>query len=407
MIGRWRTQEVSESSEPKSFDDFELRLGDLMRGERATLGKSLLDVQRELKIKAPYIAAIENADPSAFESPGFIAGYVRSYARYLGMDPEWAYNTFCAEADFAVAHGLSIEASSVKPQRRDYSGDPLANPNASFVPRGESVFAGIEPGAVGSVAALMALIGVIGFGGWAVLKEVQQVEFAPVEQSAGALSNLEDFSGANTEIADITGGAGLNTPPNVDALDRLYRPQALDVPVLVARDGPISTLDPRVVGVLADTGPSPTAPSLASPTLGDPTGLAAAVDEAVTLASAGTASSVQVFGADAPEVAIFAVRPSWVRVQSADGSIIFEKILEAGERYVLPATELPPVLRSGNAGSVYFAVNGTAYGPAGVGPSVVKNIELSSQALADNFTVADLDKDADLKTYVAEAQSGE
>ncbi len=27
-----------------------------------------------------------------------------------------------------------------------------------------------------------------------------------------------------------------------EALDRLYRPQALDVPVLVARDAPISTL---------------------------------------------------------------------------------------------------------------------------------------------------------------------
>ena len=30
----------------KGFDDYELKLGDIMRGERATLGKSLLDVQR-------------------------------------------------------------------------------------------------------------------------------------------------------------------------------------------------------------------------------------------------------------------------------------------------------------------------------------------------------------------------
>ena len=34
------------------FDDFEMRLGDMMRGERATIGKSLLDVQRELRIRA-------------------------------------------------------------------------------------------------------------------------------------------------------------------------------------------------------------------------------------------------------------------------------------------------------------------------------------------------------------------
>ena len=93
MIG-WRSSKIIEEKvEPKAFDDFELRLGDLMRGERATLGKSLLDVQRELRIKASYIAAIENADPEAFDTPGFIAGYVRSYARYLNMDPDHAFKT--------------------------------------------------------------------------------------------------------------------------------------------------------------------------------------------------------------------------------------------------------------------------------------------------------------------------
>ena len=88
MIGRSDTPPERPAAKPKGFDDFDLRLGDVMRGERATMGKSLLDVQRELKIKAAYIAAIENADPSAFETQGFVAGYVRSYARYLGLDPE-------------------------------------------------------------------------------------------------------------------------------------------------------------------------------------------------------------------------------------------------------------------------------------------------------------------------------
>ena len=59
MIGRRAKPSTAEVDKPKGFDDFELRLGDVMRGERATMGKSLLDVQRELKIKATYIAAIE------------------------------------------------------------------------------------------------------------------------------------------------------------------------------------------------------------------------------------------------------------------------------------------------------------------------------------------------------------
>ena len=77
-----------KKNKPKGFDDFELKLGDTLRGERATLGKSLVEVQNELKIKAAYISAIENCDPLAFDTPGFVAGYVRSYARYLNLDPD-------------------------------------------------------------------------------------------------------------------------------------------------------------------------------------------------------------------------------------------------------------------------------------------------------------------------------
>lgn len=88
-----------------AYDMLDVPLGDLMRGERATLGKSLLDVERELRIRATYIAAIENGDVGAFQSPGFIAGYVRSYARYLGMEPEWTFTRFCDETGFRGVHG--------------------------------------------------------------------------------------------------------------------------------------------------------------------------------------------------------------------------------------------------------------------------------------------------------------
>ena len=108
------TGDERDMAKPQGFDDFDMRLGDLLRGERATLGKSLLDVQRELRIKASYIAAIENCDPSAFDTPGFIAGYVRSYARYLGMDPEETFAAFCAESGFSTAHGMSEKASTIR-----------------------------------------------------------------------------------------------------------------------------------------------------------------------------------------------------------------------------------------------------------------------------------------------------
>ena len=115
MSRRRDTPDTTTVEPMRGFDDYELRLGDIMRGERATKGKSLLDVQRDLKIRASYIAAIENADPSAFESPGFVSGYVRSYARYLGLDADWAYQTFCEEGQFVYSPDFT--ASAAKPSR--------------------------------------------------------------------------------------------------------------------------------------------------------------------------------------------------------------------------------------------------------------------------------------------------
>ncbi len=131
MIGRRVPPSTQEADKPMGFDDFELRLGDVMRGERATMAKSLLDVQRELKIKATYIAAIENCDISAFETPGFVAGYVRSYARYLGMDAEWAFERFCAEANFTVVHGMSAAAPG---RSRDAERSNTATPSPTRTP---------------------------------------------------------------------------------------------------------------------------------------------------------------------------------------------------------------------------------------------------------------------------------
>ena len=391
MIGRRFITPTPELDKPKGFDDFELRLGDLMRGERATLGKSLLDVQRELKIKATYIAAIENADVSAFETPGFIAGNVRSYARYLGMDPDWAFAKFCRESGFEVAHGMSAAASSasvaaVRARQNAAEGrDPISHPNVSFVPRGHGLMARIEPGAVGSLAVLVALIGALGYGGWSVLQEVQRVQLAPVDQAPSVVAEIDPLGNVsgnaplvrsapqNEVLADAGAGDG-------DALDRLYQPEALAVPVLTSRDGPIAAIDPRA-------------------------GTASRAAVAASGATQTADSTVQVVADLKPGVEIIAVRPSWVRVSAADDTVLFEKILDAGERYSVPQLEQAASLRSGNSGSIYFVVNGVTYGPAAPGAQVIKGVALSPEALTAAYAVADLSGDADLAEFMADASA--
>jgi hypothetical protein len=399
---------MPDDAGPRGFDDYELRLGDIMRGERATLGKSLLDVQRELKIKASYIAAIENADPTAFETAGFIAGYVRSYARYLGLDPEWAYAAFRREGgmpappDSLHQSGEKRDKAKASPQKG--RSDPFGDPRAPYIPSDRPLFTGVEPRAVASIAILCALIGVIGYGGWAVLKEVQKVRFVPVDQAPEIIAELDPLNRTLAPATEEPSGDLVATGPTADALDRLYRPKALDVPVMVARDGPIAALDPSSVGALAPfQGGERLASSRMSPVpLPEaPSSLDAAIAEALD----DTATPVLTEQVETPELALVAVRPSWVRVRAADGTVIFEKILDANEKYVLPETEGVPTLRAGNAGSLYFAVNGQAYGPAGQGPSVVKNVQLSADALTAAYALADMEADTDLARYYAEVET--
>ncbi len=390
MIGRRfkRGQDEGDVVAPRSFDDFELRLGDMMRGERATLGKSLLDVQRDLRIKANYIAAIENADPSAFDTPGFVAGYVRSYARYLGLDPDEAFEIFCAESGFTVAHGMSAEASGTrKPTREVPTGpglghDPFAGAGTPFMPMREGLWSQIEPRAIGSTLVLLAVIAGIGYGGWSVLKEVQRVQVAPLEQTPVVLSDLDPLDGAAQVSEDPVQSA------SAEALDRLYRPQALDVPVLVARDAPISTLDPASMG------------SFAAPDLPD-------VHFADVVGPVEGPSLPQVVEPPKPALMIVAVRPSWMRVKAADGTVIFEGTLgtkEGGNTYEVPLTETPPTLHAGASGSVYLMVNGEHRGPVGAPGSVTRNLALSIEQAQEQFEIADLSRDRDLARVVAELQ---
>lgn len=407
MIGRKKSRKLEDMGvAPKGFDDYDLRLGDMMRGERATLGKSLLDVQRELKIKASYISAIENADPDVFETPGFIAGYVRSYARYLGLNPERAFEAFCKESGFSTAHGMSDDASTIKKSRAaeiiassSVGRDPFAQPSTPFVPTSDGFMSRVEPGAVGSTLVLVALLGAIGFGGWSVLNEVQQVRVAPVDETPVVLADLDPVTRATAPLVDPAQAneiAPATTALAAEGLDRLYRPKALDTPVLVARDAPISMIDPRNVGSFA---------TLEADTV-------QTLDEQPVLLADG---SVQV-GSDAGpvpqvveqipgQVQLVAVRPAWVRVSAADGSSVFEGILDAGDSYPIPMTEVPATLRVGESGAIYFAVNGQHFGPAGPRGQVTSNVALSAEALSEKYEVADLTVDEDLARVVAEVQN--
>ena len=375
-----------KKNKPKGFDDFELKLGDTLRGERATLGKSLVEVQNELKIKAAYVSAIENCDPLAFDTPGFVAGYVRSYARYLNLDPDEVFAKFCLESGFATVHGMSDKASSTKtsadsvllPSENFIDGEELFNKSPSAILDNSSkTFDKIEPGAIGSLAALICIICGIGYGGLSLFNQMQTVKILPSDASPIVLTEISAELVREENIDTLTTGK-----ISSDQLDRLYRPQALEVPVLTARDGPISTLDPSFSNNFdmeqrldtSEIANNASDRNLTEQVLNDN------YQEA----------SIQVVQELPPSIAVLVTENAWIQITGSDGTVIYENIMLPGEEFVLPQLEVPPKLRAGMSGYVYFSVNGELFGPVGSGTSVRKNVELSAANIVSNLQTPEL-----------------
>lgn len=381
----------------EEYETLGVPLGDLLRGERATLGKSLLDVERDLKIKATYISAIENADLDAFSSHGFIAGYVRSYARYLGLDAEWTYERFQRESGFRGTHGVSAQqAENAKRRFADAPGrvdpnDVISAARVSFAPAKERLFDRVEPGAIGSMMVLVAIVLGIGYGAWAILHDIQRLQFSPVDEAPTTFAELDGAPGAPGLSTPQIGAANPGVELRDDQIDRLYRPQALDTPVLTPRDQALSTLDPDRVGTLAVS-----APQAPQPVAQTDTQVPAQADVA----------SVQVTASAADQVVMVAVCPSWVRITSATGATLVDRVLDAGERFEVPETAEAAILRTGNAGGLYFIVDGVMHGPAGERGQVTDGTRLIGSEVSASFAEVDESAGAEEVQYVQLVMAG-
>ncbi|MBV8531264.1 MAG: helix-turn-helix domain-containing protein [Candidatus Eremiobacteraeota bacterium] len=69
-------------------------LGERIRAARSARGLSLSDVAEQIRIRSVYLAAIEEESWSTIGAPVYIRGFLRTYARFLGLDPEEAVAAF-------------------------------------------------------------------------------------------------------------------------------------------------------------------------------------------------------------------------------------------------------------------------------------------------------------------------
>jgi cytoskeleton protein RodZ len=91
-------------------------LGEAFRAAREARNLSLSDVADQIHIRSVYLQAIEEEDWSAIAAPVYVRGFIRTYARFLGLDPQIAIEQFNAVAGETTTVQAPVTVSA--PRRR-------------------------------------------------------------------------------------------------------------------------------------------------------------------------------------------------------------------------------------------------------------------------------------------------
>jgi len=63
-------------------------IGNFLRERREARGISLIEVEKDLKIRKKYLQALEEGNIDAIPGKTYLIGYLRNYSKYLGIDDE-------------------------------------------------------------------------------------------------------------------------------------------------------------------------------------------------------------------------------------------------------------------------------------------------------------------------------
>jgi len=376
----------------RGYDEYEVTLGDEMRGDRASLGKTLLDAEFDLRIKANVIRAIEDCDLDGFPNDSVVAGYVRSYARYLGLDREDCYRRFCLESGFrspvSALADLEGPAQSGGAMRNiivagSALGSGLTQSRFAVKSAPARLSTRVSLGGLTSALAMLGLIAGLGYGGYALLQDIQRVGFAPLPEAPEVVAEAPLITPPAAE------GSLLRRPDanayQGDGVLAAITPAELPPPALPVRDGPISAIDPATSGLFRDRDRAISIdPAIAETEL-------SAEDEAIFAAVADAKpvlAEATVGPTGPPKVIIHATDAAWIRVRDGDAAVIFEGTLAAGAGFEIPARFTEPLLRAGNAGAIYVLIDGAPYGPVGSSDRVVKNLSLRAADIEDRIPQA-------------------
>lgn len=135
------------------------RIGTELRAAREAQGLDLSAVAAQCRVRASYLEAIESGEVQRLPEPVFVQGFIRTYARSLGLDPD------ALLADLSLAEGNTASPGGSRPP---------ASPQRSKV-----AIALPAKASLGLVGLIVVVVAAVAGTGWAVWNWRQQVAIAP------------------------------------------------------------------------------------------------------------------------------------------------------------------------------------------------------------------------------------
>lgn len=298
------------------------QVGAGMRAVRERLGWKLADVADELRIRLPYLEAIESGNLSALPGPAYQTGFIRSYAQILGLDPEEILRRFRAEG---MGGAPKAELSFLAPV-----------PDRA-VPTGAIVLVGV-------------VLVLVGYGLW----------FRHTEQERRLAAAVPSVP---AQLAPLAVPPKPVTPP-------------APKPAAMAAAAPAGA--PAVTAMPTVTTPTTEAPAAVG-SAGTAPGVAATMPAPAAVVPVPPMPPVTATAATGQT--ILATADSWVEVRDATGGILFSRVLHAGESWPVPQ-EAGLTMTAGNAGGTEISDNGKPGTPLGAPGAVLHNYALTPTASA-------------------------
>ena len=342
-----------------------LGVGATLRAARTRTGKSLSEVAALLRIRQPYLLALEEGRHKDLPGGAYAIGFLRTYADFLALDGEEMVRRFRAEA----SDDLTSRSELVFPS-------PVSE---GRIPGGAVLFVGL-------------LVAGLAYGGWYLLssRDSSVAEMVPTlpERLSSVLNRPASVTAEPPPAAEAAKPAAPEPAKPVEAAPAPPAAPAAAAAVAAAKEAEVvppaeeEETKPAKPVETAKAEPPKVEPAKPEPPKPEPAKIEPAKIEPAKPEPVKPAEAAKP-AAEASESRVLLTAAGddcWIQVREMDGQLLMSKLLRKGDSYAVP--NRPGLsLMVGNAGALDVVVDGKKAPSLGNAGQVRRDIRLDPDKL--------------------------